>query len=87
MTEDQSLRNKITSEFVAGLPRNDSVSIPSADVNENAEMDLFPELAADFEHGLESETADLCGCGCGQSCSGNSGVSLTTDCQGCHHHG
>ena len=84
MSEDLGLRSKIGLEFVAGLTADSSVYVGPDAEDDALEMTVSPELAADFELGLEGELALSCGCGCGHS--DNSEAGSNSACQGCHHH-
>ncbi|RLB69996.1 MAG: hypothetical protein DRH03_07700 [Deltaproteobacteria bacterium] len=88
MIKKIGLRQMISGEFTSGLSSAADLTSNSPEVNEGQqEMHLSPELAADFELGLESEIGDSCGCGCGHSCSGSSLESVAGSCSGCHHQG
>jgi len=87
MVDKVGLRHRIAGEFTSGLSAVDDLSSISPEDNEGPqEMCLSPGLAADFEHGLESEIGDSCGCGCGHSCSGSSLKNAADSCSGCHNH-
>jgi hypothetical protein len=88
MVDKVGLRHRIASEFTSGMSAADDLTSISPEANAGQqEMHLSPELAADFELGLESEIGDSCGCGCGHSCTGSSSESVGDSCSGCHHHG
>ena len=87
MVDKVGLRHRIAGEFTSGLGAVDDLTSVLSEVNAGQpEMHISPELAADFEHGLESEIGDSCGCGCGHSCSGSSLENAADSCSGCHNH-
>lgn len=86
MVEKIGLRHRIAGEFTSGLSVADDLTSVLSEVNQGQQdMHISPELAADFELGLESEIGGSCGCG--HSCSGDSLASSADSCSGCHHHG
>ncbi len=89
MIEKIGLRHWLVGEFTSGLSTAGDLPAHLPEVDDTqSEMRVSPELAADFEQGLESEIGESCGCGCGHSCSGSSSQDRLTDsCSGCHHHG
>ena len=88
MIEKIGLRQRIVGEFTSGLSAAGDLSAHLPEIDDNQpEMRISPGLAADFEHGLESEIGDSCGCGCGHSRSGSSQDGLLDSCSGCHSHG
>jgi len=90
MEKKINLQRRIVEDFVSGVSAvDDSASVLPEDNAGQPDMHISPELAADFEHGLESEIGDSCGCGCGNSCSGGSLENAAGSCSGCHkhHHG
>lgn len=87
MVEKTGLRQKIGMEFVAGMSADAALIVVSEAGDEVLDMELSPEVAADFEAGLESEAGDDCGCGCGHSCSGTGHEIESSGCNGCHNHG
>jgi len=88
MVELSGLRHFIAMEFSEGLSAKDNLrEVGLEGLEEESEMIISPELAADFEVGLESEIGASCGCGCGHSCSGTPLESPADGCSGCHHHG
>ncbi len=88
MVENISIRHWLVGEFTSGLSAGGEMSghLPVVD-DEPPEMRISPDLAADFELGLESEIGSSRGCGCGCSCSGKGGDCPADSGSGCHHHG
>ncbi len=87
MSKKIGLQHRIAGEFTSGLSAVDDLTSVLPEVNSGQQdMHISPELAADFEHGLESEIGDSCGCGCGHSCSGSGLENAVDSCSGCHNH-